>query len=140
MRPNASHERGCQLHGALHGPVRLARPGLGSSMISSLFMFLKHSGDSAVAQLVMTVWGCGSVITLLKFCCMTQDTVSGTRMSEQLIGRLQDRTDPYLQKVPGLERLACLKRARAFRPLCTAIGDLTGFSLPVTVGVCDEIF
>ena len=113
---------------------------LGSSLLSSLFMFLKHSGDSAVAQLVITMWGCGGVITLLKFCCMTHDTVSGTRMSEQVIGRLQDRADPYLQRVAGLERIVCLNRAKAFRALCTAIGDLTGFCLPVTVGVCDEIF
>ena len=61
-------------------------------------------------------------------------------MSEQVIGRLQDRADPYLQRVAGLEQIVCLKRAKAFRALCTAIGDLTGFSLPVTVGVCDEIF
>ena len=66
---------------------------------------------------------------------MTYDTISAIRMSEQVMAKVQDRADPYLQKIPELERLVCLKRAKALRPLFTTVGDLTGFSLHVRDGV-----
>ena len=108
----------------------------GFAIVFDMYATIRHTELPLLLYLLFPYFAVAFTVILFDIC---RDGVVAIRLSEDVMSRLRSTETESLSRMPVMEKMATLKRAKALRAVYGNVGIFGEFSIDTPVGAWYEI-